>query len=276
MACLDFLESLLKEAGELALSFPPRVRARVKDADPNQVVTEADIAIGNHIRHRVRDEHPGDSIIDEEAGAVLGKSSITWIVDPIDGTSNFAAGSPLYGIMVGVLEHGEPLAGGVTLPALSETYVAAVGHGAYLDGTRLKINPHGNLAQELVAYGMDVHPSEIDLDCQILNGIANQCRGVRISNSIFDCMMVAKGAYGGFMHRRNRIWDCVAGQIIIQEAGGVFSSMAGDAIDYKDPLTRTEETFSILACVPGFHQTMTNTVMSATSQWRSSRFSDSA
>jgi myo-inositol-1(or 4)-monophosphatase len=268
MPYLSFLESLLAEAGEIALSFPPRMRVRVKDSDANQVVTDADIAIGDHIRRRIRDEHPHDSTIDEELGAVPGESSITWVVDPIDGTSNFAAGTPLYGIMVGVLDHGEPRAGGVTLPALPETYVAEAGHGAYLDGARLKIDQHGDLAQELVAYGMDVHPSEVDLDCRILNGIANQCSGVRISNSIFDCMMVAKGAYGVFMHRRNRIWDCVAGQVIIQEAGGVFSTMTGNPIDYTDPLRRTEETFSMLACAPHFHQAMTKTVMSATSRYR--------
>jgi len=261
MTYLAFLKSLLNDAGKLAMSFPSRMSTQVKNTDPNQIVTRADRAIGNQIITRIRDKYPDDNIIDEEFGVIPGTSTVTWIIDPVDGTSNFAAGSPLFGIMVGVLEHGEPVAGGVTLPALSETYVAEAGQGAYLDGTRLKIEPDGDLSLQLVAYGMDIYPSEVALDCYILSNIATHCRGVRMSNSIFDCMMVAKGAYGAFMHRHNRIWDCVAAQIIIREAGGVFSAMNGHTIDYKDPLVKLEENFSILACGPSFHGDITAMVL---------------
>jgi myo-inositol-1(or 4)-monophosphatase len=271
MTCLEFLESLLEEAGKLAMSFPSRMSGRVKHADPNQVVTEADVAIGDLMRQRIRDEHPHDSIIDEEHGAVAGTSARTWVVDPVDGTANFAAGSPLFGVMVGVLEHGEPVAGGVALPALSETYVAEVGKGAYLDGTRLTIEQAGDLSQRLVAYGMDIHPSEVALDCRMLSGIATLCRGIRMSNSIVDCMMVAKGVYAAFMHRRNHIWDCVAPHVIVQEAGGSFSAMDGRAIDYRDPLTRTEENFSILACGPQFHAALSAMSAETTSRWATAR-----
>jgi myo-inositol-1(or 4)-monophosphatase len=269
MTYLAFLESLLMDAGKLAMSFPPRMSSQVKDTDPNQIVTQADAAIGDQIRHRIRNEYPQDSIIDEEYGAVRGSSSATWIVDPIDGTSNFATGSPLYGVMVGVLDHGEPMAGGVTLPAFSETYVAEAGRGAYLDGTRLRIEPDGDLSQQLIAFGIDIHHVEIELDCQILSSLGTRCRGIRMSNSIFDCMMVAKGAYGGFMHRRNHIWDCVAAQIIIQEAGGTFSAMDGRAFDYTDPLARTEENFSILACGSQFHAAISTMNAEILSRWGS-------
>lgn len=257
MTYLPFLESLLTDAGRLARSFPARMPVQVKDADLNQVVTEADMAIGDRIRQRIRDKYPVDSILDEEAGAIPGTSSVTWVVDPIDGTANFAVGSPLFGVMVGVLDHGEPVAGGVSLPALAETYLAEAGHGAYLDGVRLRIRSDGDLSRQLVAYGMDIHPAEVALDCRLLSGIATHCGGIRMSNSIFDCMLVAKGAYGMFMHRHNRIWDCVAAQVIIQEAGGTFSAIEGRAIDYTDPLTRSEENFTMLACAPPFHEIVT-------------------
>jgi len=257
MSYLEFLEPVLEDAGDLALSFPPRPAVQVKDADVNQVVTPADLAVGDLIRQRIRRRYPEDGIIDEETGAVAGTSAVTWVVDPIDGTSNFAAGSPLYGVMVGVLDHGRPVAGGVALPALSQTYLAAAGQGAYLDGSRLRMEPRGPLGGELVAYGMDIHPDELALDCRIMSEVATRCRGIRMSNSIFDCMMVAKGVYGAFLHRRNRIWDCVAGQVVIQEAGGTFSAMDGRPIDYQDPLVRLEETFSILACPPEFHDAVT-------------------
>jgi myo-inositol-1(or 4)-monophosphatase len=273
MSYLGFLRSLLEEAGMLALSFPSRMSAQVKGADSNQVVTQADLAVGDRIRQRIRQEYPADGILDEEAGAAPGTSSVTWIVDPIDGTANFAAGSPHYGIMVGVLERGEPVAGGVVLPALSDTYLAAAGCGSYLNGTRLKVVSDSDLSQELVAYGMDIHPAEVELDCRLLSGISTHCRGLRMSNSIFDCMMVAKGVYGAFMHRRNRIWDCVAGQVIVQEAGGVFSAMDGRAIDYAEPLTRTGDNFSILACAPSFHETLTAVGAEELARWRAAKHS---
>lgn len=258
MAYANFLESLLADAGKVVMSFPRSMTSRIKGADPNQVVTPADVVIGSRLRGQILAKFPEDSVIDEESVAVRGTSSVTWVIDPIDGTSNFAAGSPLFGVMVGILRHGKPVAGGVALPALSETYVAEVGQGAYGNGSRLKIETDGQLAQQLIAYGMDIHPSEIALDCRILADIASRCRGVRMSNSIFDCMMVARGAYGGFMHRRNRIWDCVAAHVVIEESGGTFSAMDGSALDYPNPLTKTAENFSILACAPGFHKAMTD------------------
>ncbi|WP_405752569.1 inositol monophosphatase [Streptomyces sp. NBC_00012] len=253
---LTFLESLLREAAEIALSFPRGLAFRIKDADPNQVVTDADLAIGQKLKSRIHERFPHDSKIDEEWGTVRGTSAITWVIDPIDGTSNFAAGSPLFGIMVGILEHGRPVAGGVSLPALSETYVAAVGHGAYVNGNELELKAGGDMAEQLVAYGMDFHPPETELDYRTMASIASRCRGIRMSNSIFDCMMVAKGVYAASMHRRNRIWDCVAPHVIIQEAGGTFSTMEGDVPDYRNPLTKVTQVYSMLACAPDFHRTV--------------------
>ncbi|WP_416959412.1 inositol monophosphatase family protein [Streptomyces sp. Agncl-13] len=257
MQYLKFLGSLLKDAGEAALDFPQRMPSQVKGSDANQVVTAADLYIGSQIKRHIVKHFPQDSVIDEESGVTAGPSPITWVIDPIDGTSNFAVGSPLFGVMVGVLEHGNPVAGGVALPALAEIYVAEAGQGAYRNGERLRIPSDCDFSQQLIAYGMDIHPQEISLDCGLIAGIASRCRGIRMSNSIFDCMMVAKGAYGAFMHRRNGIWDCVAAQVVIEEAGGVFSTMDGSALDYGNPLAETSGSFSILACAPSLHEAIT-------------------
>lgn len=257
MAYLTFLESLLEDAGKLAMSFPRGMSSRVKNTDRNQVVTQADTVIGRQIARRIRASFPDDGVIDEESVSVPGTSPFTWVIDPIDGTSNFAAGSPLFGIMVGVLDEGRPVAGGVTLPAVAETYVAETGQGAYWNGSRLTLADDDDVSRQLIAYGMDIHPSEISLDCRILADVAACCRGVRMSNCIFDCMMVARGAYGAFMHRRNALWDCVAPQVVIEEAGGMFSTMTGGVPDFSYPLARTTEVFSILACRPSFHEAIT-------------------
>lgn len=148
----------------------------------------------------------------------------------------------------------------MALPALGETYVAEAGQGAYCNGDRLGIKGDGDLSGELLAYGIDIHPDEIDLDCRILADLGSRSRGIRMSNCIFDCMMVAKGVYGAFIHRHNRVWDCVAAHVVIEESGGVFSAVDGSALNYTDPLTKTAENFSILACGPGFHEAITGVV----------------
>lgn len=266
MDYLAFLRSTLADAAELALAAPPDGPARVKDEDADQVVTPTDTALSDFLRHRIRDRFPDDGIVDEESGPVRGTTAVTWVVDPLDGSSNFAAGAPLYGVMVGVLHRGRPVAGAVTLPVLAETYSAQAGRGAFLNGRRLTIRSDGDLARDLVSYGIDVHKDDIDRDFRALRLLAPRCRGLRMSNSVFDCMMVAKSAYTAFMHRHNRLWDCVAPQIIIEEAGGIFTDMEGRGLDYTDPAARVSDVYSMLACAPHAHGTIKDLIRESSSR----------
>lgn len=259
MTYLTFLDSLLRDAAKNVMEFPRGLAAHVKEEDPNQVVTSADIAIGSQLKRRIHERFPDDSIIDEESETTSGMSPLTWVIDPIDGTANFAAGSPLFGVMVGILEHGKPVAGGVALPALSEIYLAETGQGAYRNGVPVRVTD-ADPADQLISYGIDIHPAEIQLDCRILARLSSHCRGIRMSNSVFDCMMVADGTYGAFLHRRNRIWDCVAPHAIIEEAGGTFTGMDGRPFDYSEPTARISEVFSILACGSESHDLLTHTI----------------
>ena len=106
----EFLTEVLEEASAVARDKFGSVTAVTKAADNNQVLTEADLAIGKLLIRSIQNAYPGDSIIDEEAGVIDKKSDYVWVIDPIDGTSNFAQGVPLYGIMVGLLQRGEPVA----------------------------------------------------------------------------------------------------------------------------------------------------------------------
>jgi myo-inositol-1(or 4)-monophosphatase len=266
MDYLAFLESTLADAAKLALAAPPDGPVRVKAEDADQVVTPTDTAVSAFLKHRIHDRFPDDGIVDEESGPVRGTTPVTWVIDPIDGSSNFAAGAPLYGVMVGVLHRARPVAGAVALPVFVETYVAQAGHGAFLNGSRLTIRGDGDMAQDLISYGIDVHQEDIDLDFRALRLLAPRCRGLRMSNSIFDCMMVAKSAYTAFMHRHNRLWDCVAAQIIIEEAGGIFTDMEGRRLDYTDPTARINDVYSMLACAPHVHDTIKDLIRESSSR----------
>ncbi|MDO4661294.1 MAG: inositol monophosphatase family protein [Candidatus Saccharibacteria bacterium] len=132
----------------------------VKAGDRNQVLTVTDLAIGHFLTDAIRSKYPNHNIIDEELGCVDNGSRYTWVVDPIDGTSNFAAGLPQYGIMLGLLDHNTPVAGGIALPAFDELYVAIKGVGAWCNGKKIYVSRETDLANNLVAYGIDGHPED--------------------------------------------------------------------------------------------------------------------
>lgn len=251
----DFLGELLPEAAELATNFSGRVNPTVKDDDGDQVVTEADLAVGSMLSDAIARSFPKDGIIEEESGARRGSSGTTWVIDPIDGTANFAAGSPLYAVMAGVLSEGEVVAGGIALPAFGELYLAERGSGTTRDGVLLPPVRRTGLDSALVAYGIDVHNHRATRhDLAALGLIGSRCRGLRMSNSAYDLIMVSSGVYGGYLHRSCRIWDCVAPQIVVQEAGGAYTDFRGRPVDYSAPFNRTAEDISVIAGAPGAHR----------------------
>ncbi|MDD5146848.1 MAG: inositol monophosphatase [Candidatus Pacebacteria bacterium] len=252
----NFIIESLKETSEIARSSLGKVGGVLKDGDSNQVVTETDLKIGKTIVEKIKRKFPDHNIIDEEAGAINNKSNLTWVIDPIDGTSNFAAGSPLYGIMIGLLENDIPIAGGFALPSFSEIYIAGRGKGSYCDGERISVSREKSLKNVLVAYGIDGYPEDPQItreECKLLAGIVLNIRSLRNSGGTFDTAMVARGKYGAHLNRTSKIWDNVAPQIIIEEAGGVYTDFFGNKIDYSNPFQRIQDNFTCLTGSPQLH-----------------------
>ncbi|MFZ1483759.1 MAG: inositol monophosphatase [Candidatus Saccharimonadales bacterium] len=253
----QFLEQILSEASEIAKNYHGHVSAEVKTGDNNQVLTEADIEIGKHLVAKIQEVYPDINIIDEEAGVIDKGSNITAVIDPIDGTSNFANGLPHFGIMVGVLEDGRPVAGAAALPAMGLLYSAAKGEGAFCNGKQVRVSVETELLNSLVAYGIDGHqenPSMTFKETQMLAGIVLAIRNLRSSNSVYDMAMVASGEYGGFLNQTTKIWDNVAMEIIIQEAGGLYTDFWGEQIDYSNGLANPEANYTVCAASPALHQ----------------------
>lgn len=249
--------SILKSASSIANNQFGKVAGITKVGDNNQVLTETDLAIGEFLISQIRQFYPKHNIIDEEAGTIDNKSEYTWVIDPIDGTSNFAQGIPLYGIMIGLLREDKPIAGGIALPAFSEICVAEKGAGSWCNNERLNVTNDANLLSNLVAYGIDGHRENPDFtieECRLLADIILNIRNIRSSNSAFDVVMVAKGKYGGFLNRTSKIWDNVSQQILIEEAGGIYTDFFGDPIDYSNPLSKISENYTFCAAPPALHK----------------------
>lgn len=253
-----FITSVLQEASVIANDMFGKVFATVKGDDNNQVLTEADLAIGKLIVDRIKKAYSDYNVIDEEAGVIDCGSAFTWVVDPIDGTSNFANGIETYGIMIGLLKEGSPIAGGFSLPAIHKTVIAEKGKGAFEDGKPLKVTQETHLNNCLVAYHIDGHPEDpkrAERETEVFGEIIKHCRNMRNTGcEPWDGLLVAQGKYGALVNQSMKIWDAVAVQIIIEEAGGVYTDFWGNKIDYTKPLTRIKQNFTCCASAPSLHK----------------------
>lgn len=258
MSYILFLEDQLKAASNIALSYFGNVTTTIKPEDNNQVLTEADLAVGRHLVSAISTAFPDHNIIDEESGVIDKQSRYTWVIDPIDGTANFAAGLPDYGIMIGILEDGTPIAGGIITPAHNKLYLAEKGIGATCNGQDIRVTAEKSLANVLVSYGVDGLPDAPELNklqCAVLADILPRVRNMRNSGSeAIDPMYVAEGRYGGRVNLVAKIWDAVAPHIICEEAGAVCTTANGKPIAYTDPLERITQNFTFCMAPPKLHK----------------------
>ncbi len=256
-ALQKFLEDLMAESSQLLQKYSGQIETTVKPEDNNQVLTRADIENGAFLVNAVKNCYPEWNIIDEEAGIIDNGSTMTAVIDPIDGTSNFANGLPHFGVMVGVLDGGIPVAGAVCLPGFGTTYVALHGKGAWCNGQRISVGSERLLKNALVAYGIDGHPEDPERtkdESDILRKLVLNIRNLRSSNSVFDLMAVADGRYGANLNQTSKIWDNVAPQVIITEAGGTYTDFWGKPLDYSNPLSKAALNFTVCAAAPSLHQ----------------------
>ena len=259
MSYTPFLIETLKQVSQIANQNFGKVTGTSKGSDNNQVLTATDLEIGQAIIKRITAEYPEANIIDEEAGVIDKGSQLTWVVDPIDGTSNFANGVPTYGIMIGLLDGEVPVAGGVSLPFFDQIYTAEKGKGTFCNGQKVQITGETSLLKTLVAYGIDGHqdnPTQSVEECRVLAEIVLACRNLRSSNSVFDVAMLLKGSYGALANRSSKIWDNIAQQVLIEEAGGIYTNFDGTSTNYKNPLQRSQENFTHCAAAPALHTQM--------------------
>ncbi|MBI2334469.1 inositol monophosphatase [Candidatus Daviesbacteria bacterium] len=223
-----FIEQALQKASQIASANFGKVSGVTKSEDNNQVLTETDVQVGKTLIALIQKEFPEHNIIDEESGVINKNSEFTWVIDPIDGTSNFAQGIPNYGIMIGLLKGSTPIAGGIALPFFKEICIAEKGQGAFCNGEKLSVTKETGLLSTLVAYQIDGHQENPDFtrkECQVVAEIVLNVRNLRNSGSCFDVVTLAKGKYGGYLIRTGKIWDVVASNIMHKQLQKIISSI---------------------------------------------------
>lgn len=223
---------IAREAGELARRRRSEgVALAATKSTIADIVTEADREVEQLIRERLRAECPDDGFLGEETGAEGGSSGRTWVVDPIDGTVNYAYGIPGYSVSIAVVE-GEPdperwqgIAAAVCAPALGELFTAVRGEGAWLGGTRLAVTME-TPAGALLGTGFGYDPATHDGDLAMVRRAMTIARDVRrMGSAAIDLAYVAAGRLDGFFERGLNAWDFAAGALLVEEAGGVVTRL---------------------------------------------------
>ncbi|MGH9375190.1 MAG: inositol monophosphatase family protein [Terriglobia bacterium] len=201
---------------------------------PMDLVTEADRCSEELITHRLRRCFPDHSIVAEEGSSYAGSSDYCWYVDPLDGTTNFAHGFPIFCVSLGLAFRDEVVAGAVFDPARQEMYTAERGSGAFMNGNRLEVSKVKDLSEGLVATGFAPFGKNEERNFQYYMRFTKLSHGVRRAGSAaLDLCSVAAGRFDGFWELKLNPWDKAAGVLMVIESGGRVTGLAGDPFELK-------------------------------------------
>jgi myo-inositol-1(or 4)-monophosphatase len=241
--------SALKVAGEALLEdFGQPVDFKIKESQSN-IVTKTDLKSDSLIVKLIRERFPSHNIISEESGYTNKHSKYTWVIDPLDGTSNFASALPWFGILITLFENNTPIMGGAYLPIHDLLYFAEKSKGASKNGKPFTMGKNKELKNSLFSFSVDFTDNEIFLDksISIYKNLVKASRNIRSTNSLVDFLYVAEGKFGGCINLFTRIWDISALGLILSEAGGVMKDINGDDLQFSLNEKIIEKNFAVMA-----------------------------
>jgi len=228
-----------RQAGEVLRSFHGNLKD-IRKKGAIDLVTEADIASERLVVETIRSVFPDHAVLAEESGRIEGDERFQWIIDPLDGTTNFSHGLDLFAVSIAFYEEGVPRVGVVFNPATGEFFEAAAGQGARLNGQPIRVSGQESLKDSLLVTGFPYNFKEILP--QLMSrfaGCLSASQGVRrLGSAAIDLCFVACGRFEGFWEQNLNPWDTAAGLLILLEAGGRVTDFSGRPfeVDMKEIL----------------------------------------
>ena len=219
---LEFAAGLADTADKLALERFGAADLRVETKPDLSPVTEADKAIEQALRERIAAERPGDSVLGEEQGS-SGEGGRRWILDPIDGTRNYSRGIPIFATQIALEVDGEVELGLISAPALGHRWWAERGKGAFRDGKQIRVSQVNAIENAVVSV-------ELSEGTGRLAPLVARAWHARSFGDFWQHMLVAEGCVDVAIDPVVKIWDCAPLKIIVEEAGGKFTDLAGRAV----------------------------------------------
>lgn len=226
---LDLALAAAHEAGELLLGhWRNRDGLVIEQKRAGDFMSNADMASETHLRRRLLGAFPDDAWMGEETGETGAGARRVWIVDPLDGTTNFLRGIPHFAVSVALMVDGEIVLGVIRDPVRGETFSAVKGQGAWFDGNPISPASTGSMSDALFGTGIPFGGmAHIDDHAADIAGLMPHCAGVRrMGAAALDLAYVASGRFDGFWERRLRLWDIAAGLVMLREAGATVASIA--------------------------------------------------
>ncbi|NIV17973.1 MAG: inositol monophosphatase [Woeseiaceae bacterium] len=226
-------------------------KLKIEQKGFNDYVSDADLAAERAVIDCIYKHYPDHAILAEESG-VSGESDTVWIIDPLDGTTNFVHGFPVFAVSIGVQVNGRVEHGVIYDPMRQELFTASRGQGAYLDDHRIRVSGQTKLERSLIGTGFPFRSAETEIDpyLAMLKKILRNTSGIRRPGAAaLDLAYVAAGRLDGFWETGLAPWDLAAGSLLIREAGGIVSGLNGseDYLDAGHVLAGTPKIYAALA-----------------------------
>jgi len=238
------------EAGEIVRDgFGKNFSVEYK-TNASNLVTEIDKKSETAIIAFINKEFPTHAVLAEESGAHKSTSEYLWVVDPIDGTTNFAHGLPFFGVSIGVQKNNETICGVVYDIMNNSFYTSEKGGGAFRNGEKLQVSSNGDLEKSCLVTGFPYNIAENpDYAIERFVAFLKTSRAVRrLGSASIDMCYVATGVFDGFWEVELHPWDVCAAKLLIEEAGGIVTNFAGEKIDIYSK--------QFLACNRNIHSKM--------------------
>jgi len=238
MTRLDFARNLARNAGRLAHTAFGRSSTSMKGR--HDVLTAMDGEVERFIRAAIGERYPDDAIIGEEQGGGAGER--LWLIDPIDGTANYARGIPHYCVSIGYLELGVPTVGVLHDPSHDWLYSAAQGEGAWCNDARLTVSGCDGLDAATVECGWSTRRSAADYLALLTRVMDAGCAVRRVGSGALGLADVAAGRSEAYCELHINAWDCAAGILLVREAGGHTNDFfGGDGLVAGNPIIATND-----------------------------------
>lgn len=221
----DQLTQIIKTAGAYILKRYHEDFKIMEKSGINNLVTEVDLATEELIKNQIKEYYPDHGFIGEEYGDENENATFKWIIDPIDGTINYAHGIPLYCVSIAVAKDNEVILGAIFNPATDEFFIAEKDNGAYCNGKKMQVSTNENLAKSFLVTGFPYQFPDKKVITDTFASLVTQGIPVRrLGSAALDLAYVADGRFDGFWEYNLNAWDIAAGYLLVQEAGGVVTN----------------------------------------------------